>query len=196
VQSDWLTRTEEAVRKLSDDLRLSDVSEFARLLHRSIDRLEGAPDRLHSALLSLRLLDVCRTIVETIHAIQPSTPCSCHAAAWAYLPLVTRLDDDPRIGFLTWVDRFLAHAVAEHPSTPAQTAAALMRVEPARAWTLRDLGNRIGAHQGRLSREFERLFHMRPGEYLHLVRVSHAVAMFRTPTKVEVIASDVGYRSK
>lgn len=196
VQLDWWARTEDAVRALSDDLIVSDMSEFAPLLHRSIDRLEAAPDRLHSALLSLRLLDVCRAIVETIHAFQPSTRCSCHAAAWTYLRLLTRLDDDPRIVFARWVDQFLAHAVAQHPSTPAQTAAALLRAAPARAWTLRDLANEIGVHQSRLSREFERLFHLRPGEYLHLVRVSHAVAMFRAPTKVEVIAADVGYRSK
>jgi transcriptional regulator GlxA family with amidase domain len=96
----------------------------------------------------------------------------------------------------TCVDRFLAQVGAAHSPAPAHYAAAVMRTDPLQAWTLNELARRVGLNPARLSAQFERAFGVRPGEYLHLVRVASAVARFDTSAKVEAIAMDVGYRSK
>jgi AraC-like DNA-binding protein len=197
VQPDWLTSTRAVIRAISDDLALADLSEFTTLIWRSLDTIEGAPDRLHSAVLALMLLDACSSIVQAIHKRQPSMPCSCHAAAWEHLRLLTRFDDtEPRVAFWNWAERFLARVAAEHPTTPAQQAAVLMRANPVKPWTLRDLANETATYHVRLSRQFEKVFGLRPAAYLHLVRVARAVPLFRTSAKVEAIALEVGYRSK
>ena len=79
---------------------------------------------------------------------------------------------------------------------PRRAAAALIRADPGKAWTLQQLAISSGAPQGRLSRQFKKVFGVRPAAYVHLVRISQAVALFRTSAKVEAIARDVGYRSK
>src|SRR6185295_11261603 len=109
----------------------------------------------------------------------------------------TRLDDrDPRTAFRNWAELFATHVAARHPATAAQEAAALIRADPGNAWTLQQLAGSSGAPHGRLSRQFKQVFGIRAAAYVHLVRVSQAVALFRTPAKVEAIARDVGYRSK
>jgi len=192
-----MAHTGAVLRALSDDLVLADPSEFTSLLRAGIDQIEMTCDRVDLPALKLMLLDVCGTVVQAIHAQQPSTGCSCHATAWDHVRAMTRLDDlDPRIAFLDRMERVLAHAMAEHPVRPAQQAAALMRADPVKPWTLRDLANDTDTHSVRLRREFEEVFGVRPGAYLHLVRVARAVPLFRTFAKVEAIAWEVGYRSK
>src|SRR5262249_45379803 len=120
-----------------------------------------------------------------------------HAAAWDCLPILTEVDAaDPRVAFLQWAGRFLAHTEVEHPSTPAQRAATVIRSDPRRMWTLRELAELVDIHHGRLTRQFQKSFGLRPAGYIHLVRISRAVALFRTPAKVEAITSELGYRSK
>lgn len=192
-----MVRTETAIRAIADDLIASETHELPPLLHRTVDRLDGAPDLCHNAIFRLLLVELCGTVVRAIHIREPSTSCACHATAVDLLVALTRLDDaDPRLAFWMWVERFVAHASAQHPPTPAQAAAALMRAQPSRGWTLRDLAHRVGVLQGHVSREFEKTFGLRPSEYVHLVRVAQVVPLFRTPAKVDVIASDAGYRSK
>jgi AraC-like DNA-binding protein len=197
VQRDWIHRTEAALRALSDDVAVSEISEISTRLRRTLLQLDAAPDERHHATLALMLLDVCATVVQAVHFRQPPAQCSCHAAAWEYARALTRANhSDPRVAFSTWSERFLALARREHPSSPAGEAAALIRTDPAKAWTLRDLARRTGSHHVRLSRQFQNIFGVRPSEYVHLVRVSRAVGRFRAPDKVDTIASEIGYRSK
>jgi len=197
VQRDWIDRTEAALRALADDVAVSEISDISTRIRCTLAQLDAAPDELHKATLAVMLLDVCATVVQAVHFRQPPTPCSCHAAAWELARALTRVDrPDPRVAFSAWSDQFLALARREHPSSPAGEAAALIRADPANAWTLRDLARRTGSHHVRLSRQFRDIFGVRPSEYVHLVRVSRAVGMFRAPDKVEAIASEIGYRSK
>jgi AraC-like DNA-binding protein len=193
---DWITRTEAVIQALADDFALSDATDFPSLVRRSIEQIEVPPDTSCHALLRLRLVDLCGMIVRAIHARGGGTSCSCHAASWEHLLSVTRLDRDPRMAFRNWAEGFLTVVAANHPPTAAQQAAALIRSDPGKAWTLLQLANTIGAHHGRLSRQFKRVFGFGPAAYVHLVRVSRAVGLFRTSLKVEAIARDVGYRSK
>jgi AraC-like DNA-binding protein len=196
MQPDWGLRTVAVIRAIADDFALADTTEFLPLMRRSIDRIEAPPNPLHHPRFRLMLVDLCGTIVRAIQA-RDCTSCSCHAAAWEHLSIVTRLDDDdPRTAFRNWAELFLTHVAANHPPTAAQEAATLIRSDPGKTWTLRELADTIGAHHGRLNRQFKKLFGLRPAAYVHLVRVSQAVGLFRTSAKVEAIASDVGYRSK
>lgn len=195
MQPDWITRTEAVMQAIADDFALADTPDFLSIVGRSIDRIEAPPDPSCHERLRLMLVDLCGTIVRAIHA--RDAPCSCHTASWEHLSIVTRLDDrDPRTAFRNWAELFVTHVAAKHPATAAQEAAALIRADPGNAWTLQQLAISSGAPQGRLSRQFKKVFGVRPAAYVHLVRISQAVALFRTSAKVEAIARDVGYRSK
>jgi AraC-like DNA-binding protein len=195
MQPDWVMRTEAVMQAIADELALADTTDFLSIVGQSIDRIEAPPDPACHARLRLMLVDLCGTIVRAIHARDAS--CSCHAASWEHISIVTRLDDrDPRTAFRNWAELFATHVAARHPVTPAQEAAALIRAEPGKAWTLDQLASSSGAPHGRLSRQFKKVFGVRPAAYVHLVRVSQAVALFQTPVKVEAIARSVGYRSK
>jgi AraC-like DNA-binding protein len=185
------------MQSIADELALTDAGEFIPLLRREIDRIETAPDDGHRAVLRLMLVGLAGQIVRALHLDDRSGSCSCYAAAWEHVSTITHVDDtDPRIGFWRWAERFLAHVSTEHPCTPAQQAARLIRSDPGKVWTLRELAHSIDAHDGRLSRQFQKRFGLRPAAYVHLVRIARAVALFRTTAKVEAITSDVGYRSK
>jgi methylphosphotriester-DNA--protein-cysteine methyltransferase len=83
-----------------------------------------------------------------------------------------------------------------HPADVAVRAAQALRREPQRSWTLVALAALVGARPATLSREFQARYGMRPASFLHLARVTRAVAMLRSPATVETIAHDLGYRSK
>ena len=195
MQPDWVARTEAVMREIADELALADTTDFLSIIRRLIDRIEAPPDPSCRVRLHLMLVDLCGSIVHAIHA--RDEPCSCHAAAWEHLAIVTRLDDcHPRTAFQNWAEPFVSHVTASHPATAAQAAAALIRADPGKAWTLPQLAGSGGAPHGRLSRQFKKVFGVRPAAYVHLVRVSRSVVLFRTSAKVEAIARDVGYRSK
>jgi AraC-like DNA-binding protein len=182
---------------ISSDLAGAEVADFAPLLRRSLSRIEVGPDPLHHTTLGLMLVDLCGQIVQAVHARQPSVSCSCYRVAWEHARALSRVDHGNPLGaFQEWLDPFLAHASAAHPSTPADRAASRLRADPGRAWTLGALADAVGADSVRLSRQFKGVFGLRPAEYLHLVRVSRAVAMLQTATKVDVLALEIGYRSK
>jgi AraC-like DNA-binding protein len=173
------------------------MSELSAILRRDLNRFQAAPDHCHNALLRITLIDLASHIVRAVHLDHRSDVCSCHASAWELLSFLTRVDDaDPRSAFLQWAEGFLAHVRHEHPPTPAQQAAALIRADPGQVWTLRELARAVETPPGQLSRHFDKRFGLRPSAYIHLVRVSRAVGLFRTAAKVEAIATEVGYRSK
>lgn len=183
------------MQAIADEFALSDTTDFPSIVRRSIDRIEAPPDPSCHSRLRLMLVDLCGTIVRAIHACD--VPCSCQAASWKHLSIVTRLDDcDPRTAFRNWAELFVTHVTARHPATAAQEAAALIRADPGKAWTLQQLASASGTLHGRLSRQFKKVFGVRPAAYVHLVRITQAVALFRTSAKVEAIAREVGYRSK
>lgn len=197
VPPDWVARTRTALEALAAEFSVSEVSEFPTLLRCSLERIEIEPDALHQAALGLMLLDVCEQVVQAVHARLPPASCTCLSVAWEYSRALTgREHTDPRAAIQDWLPRFLAHVRAAHPATPAGEAASLIRMEPQRPWTLLPLAEMTGNDRSRLSRQFKKAFGVRPAEYVHLVRVTRAVTMFRTAAKVEAIASEVGYRSK
>jgi AraC-like DNA-binding protein len=197
VQVDWVSQAATVIQSIADELAVVDATELIPLLRRAIDRVKAAPDEGHRAIFRLMLVGLAREVVRALHPNNRSESCSCYAAAWEHLPTVTHVTDaDPRSDFWRWAERFLAHVSTEHPCTPAQRAARLIRSNPGKMWTLRELAHFVDTPYGRLSRQFEQCFGLRPAAYVHLVRISRAVALFRTPAKVEAITSEVGYRSK
>ena len=62
-RSDWLTRTDAAVERLTDDLAAIDVRGSRFLLQEFLTALDAPPDALHGAVLSTILMDVCGRVV-------------------------------------------------------------------------------------------------------------------------------------
>jgi AraC-like DNA-binding protein len=197
LRSGWLVRTETAIACLREDLAAADVSDLSALLQPFVDSIEIAPDRLHSGVLALMLLDVCGLIVLNLHDRLPHGCCRCYVLGWSHVRAFTRWGEhDPRLAFREWMKAFLAYFGREHPVTSSARAAALMRADPLKTWRLMDLARAVGTRPARLRQEFQQLFGMRPAAYLQLIRASRAVSLLRTATKVEVAAWEVGYRSK
>jgi AraC-like DNA-binding protein len=195
MQADWMRSTQAVLRALADEFDFADAAEMMPLIRGSLAQIEAAPDRLHVELLRLMLVDLCGKMVHAIHS-RKDVACSCLGASWELLPMVTGSENEPRSAFADWAERSLAHVLAVHPLTAAERAACLIRSRPSKAWTLHELAASVESHEARLSRQFRRVFGLKPAAYLHLVRMSRAVVLFRTAAKVEAIASEVGYRSK
>lgn len=197
IHTTWLSRTQTIVERLHEDLTAADPGEVAELLRRFHSTIEPAPDRVHGAVLSIALTDICRRTVLILHDDREAKPCSCYQAGWLRSGALADWDGgDPRQAFLDWTSEFLSHFEREHPRTRTARAAALIRADPAKIWKLNDLARAVDCRPLRLSREFVTRFGLRPSAYLHLVRTARAVALLRTPSKVESIAWEVGYRSK
>jgi AraC-like DNA-binding protein len=197
LRTNWLVRTETSVARVREELAVVDLTDWSALLQSFVDAIEIAPDRLHSGLLALMLLDICGQIVQTLHDRLPHGCCTCYALSWFHVRTFTRSDNlDPRLAFRDWMKVFLPHFAREHPETSGARAAALMRADPLKTWTLTDLAGAVDARPARLRQEFQKLFGMTPTAYLQLIRASRAVSLLRTATKVEVVAWEVGYRSK
>ena len=197
MRTDWVDRMDALVARLLDDLCLADLTDIPALLRRFIDETEAPPDRMHGAMLAVSILQVTSAVVERAHTRHPVTVCGCYAAACEPVGHLTLHGEaDTGRAFRSWIERFLAHLAVEHPPKPAHAAAALMRECPLHAWTLKELARQVALHPVRLSAQFESVFAMRPGEYLHLVRVAQALPLFETSAKVEAIALEAGYRSK
>jgi AraC-like DNA-binding protein len=197
VCADWLARLDALVGVLQDDLTFADLPDIAPLLRHFVQQIELPSDRLHWAVFALAILQSTRAAIARAHHRQPVYRCGCDAASGDCAQAVAcpgATQDAVFVG--TCIDRFLAQVAAAHSPAPAHVAAAVIRNDPLHAWTLKELARHFGLNPVRLSRQFERAFGVRPGEYLHLVRVASAVALFDTSTKVEAIAMEVGYRSK
>jgi AraC-like DNA-binding protein len=197
VCTDWLARLDARVAGILDDLTFGDLPDIGPLLRQFVEQVELPSDRLHRAVLVLAILQAARAGIARAHHRQPVSCCSCDAAAGECAqalacPGVT----GDRLSVRTWVDRFLSQIATAHPPVPAHYAAAVIRNDPLRGWTLKELARRVSLNPVRLSGQFERAFGVRPGEYLHLARVARAVSLFDTSAKVEAIAMEVGYRSK
>lgn len=196
-KTDWLANTRHIVRRLHDEIAAADMSEIRDLLRRTLTAIDPPRDVGHRAVLSVMAIDVCRHIVGVFHDANGGTRCDCHRVAWLQIETLTNgCETDPRLALRTWTEAFLGHFEREHPRTSASLAAAAIRAEPTRSWTLEDLGREVGARPIHLREEFLAHFGLRPSTYVHLVRVAKAVGLFRTTAKVEAIAWEVGYRSK
>jgi AraC-like DNA-binding protein len=197
VCADWLARLDALVVVLQDDLNFADLPDIAPLLRHFVEQIELPSDRLHQAVFALALLQSTRAAIARAHHRQPVHGCACNAASGDCAQAVACPGATEEAVFVrTSVDRFLAQIAAAHSPAPAHFAAAVMRSDPVHAWTLKELARHVSLHPARLSAQFERAFGVRPGEYLHLVRIASAVALFGTSAKVEAIAMEVGYRSK
>jgi AraC-like DNA-binding protein len=197
IRSEWLARLDDAVERFTDDLATIDVRSSRHLLQHFVDTLETPPDALHGAVLATILMDVCARVVQTLHDQDPPIHCDCDKAIWAHVSRVPHWrDDDPRPAFRHWALVFFETLEDSHPSDVAVRAAQALRREPQRAWTLGALCAAVDAKPAALSREFQARFGMRPTSYVHLARVTRAVAMLRSPATVEAVALDVGYKSK
>jgi AraC-like DNA-binding protein len=197
IRAEWLARLDESVERLTDDLTTIDVRQSRPRLQHFVDTLEAPPDALHGAVLSTILMDACGRVVQILHDQNPPSRCECDKAIWAHVSRVPQWrDDDPRPAFQHWMLVFFDGLEHNHPSDVAVRAAQALRREPQRGWTLVALAAMVDARPATLSREFQARYGMRPASYLHLARVTRAVAMLRSPATVETIAHDLGYRSK
>lgn len=196
-RSDWLTRTDAAVERLTDDLAAIDVRGSRFLLQEFLTALDAPPDALHGAVLSTILMDVCGRVVLALHGQNPAVPCRCEATIWAHVSRFSQWrDTDPRMAFRAWLDVFFEGVEREHPANCAVRAAQSIRSAPNRPWTVDTIAAAADAKTGVLRREFYARFGVKLTAYVHLVRVTRAVSLLRTPAKVEAVAWDVGYRSK
>jgi AraC-like DNA-binding protein len=197
VCADWLARLDARLGALQDNLNFADLPDIAPLLRQFVEQIELPSDRLRRAALALAILQSTRAAIARAHHRQPVHRCRCDAASGdcAEALACPGATEDP-VFLRTCLDRFLAQLAEAHSPAPAHYAAAVMRNDPLHAWTLNDLARHVSLNPARLSAQFERAFGVRPGEYLHLVRVANAVALFDTSAKVEAIAMEVGYRSK
>ena len=197
IGSEWLARTDAVVERLTDDLAITDVRGSLFLLREFLASLEAPPDALHGAALSTVLMDVCGRVVHALHEQNPVVSCTCEATIWSHVGRFTKWrDSDPRLAFRDWLDTFLGSLERDHPPDSAVRAAQIVRRSPAKTWTIESLAVAAGTRPARLRRDFHARFGMRPSAYVHLVRTTRAVSLFRTAAKVEAIAWEVGYRSK
>jgi AraC-like DNA-binding protein len=174
-----------------------DPHEAQHVLRTLPSAIAPPPDRAHRAVLVAILVDLSQQAVALLHAGLPPTGCACHRVAWAHLGALTRsIDEDPRSAFADWIDAVCGTFSAAHPQAPGARAAALMRADPARAWSMATLARHVRVPTLRLRRDFHARFGMRASRYLQLVRAARAVALLGTDRKVEAVAWEVGYRSK
>ena len=193
----WLARTQAAVACLYDDLDAIDPAEVLPLLERLAEGIDAPPDRLHNAALSLILIDVCVRVVATVHDSKAWRGCACHTISWSGVDALTKWNEsDARLAFRQWAAGFVEHVQREHPPSAEVRAAAIIRANPLKAWTLKALAQRVGTRPLRLRQDFQKRFDMRVSTYVQLVRAARALPLFRTALKVEVVAWEVGYRSK
>lgn len=197
AHSGWLTNTKHTIARLRRELTAVDVDEIETLVRSTADAIEPAPDAVHRDLLSLRLIEVCRRIVFTLHESDGFEGCACYRAGWLDIASLTNEHvDDPRQSLLQWTGAFLACFRCTHPPDGVTRAAALVRGAPTRTWTLIELSHAVRWDPRRVSREFQSRFGLRPADYLHLARTVKALGLMRTAGKVESVVCDVGYRSK
>ena len=197
VDAAWLAETRAVAQQIASEIAACELGEMIGRITPLVASMRPPPDLQHRAALALELLDGFREIVDRLHDRTSRPACTCHALSWSCVGRLTAWqEDDPRLAFVEWLKRLIERFDHEHPVTPVGRAAAVVRADPTRCWTLDALAARAGLRPRRLRTEFERHFGVRPSAYVHLVRVTRAIALFRTPQKVEAVAWDVGYRSK
>lgn len=197
IEVEWVARTHAAVARVSDDLDAVDPVDVSPLVERFVDGIDAPPDPLHNAVLSLILIDVCARVVAAVYDRETWSGCTCHTITWSGVhPFTKWNEDDARLAFRQWATAFLSHVRRAHRASPSVRAAAIIRANPLISWTLKALAERVGTRPVRLRQEFQRRFDMRVSAYLQLVRAARALPLFRTASKVEVVAWEVGYRSK
>lgn len=197
VRTDWFAGLDALLATLTEDLDFVDLPDIAPCLRQFAEDIELPSDRVHSAVIVLSVFQATRAAIARVHRRQPMRSCRCDAAAGDCVETLARTEvAENRALLRTCIDRFLSRVAAEHSPMPAHCAASLIRADPLHGWTLKELARRVTVSSVRLSAQFEKVFGVRPGEYLHLVRIARAVPLFETSAKVEAIALEVGYRSK
>jgi AraC-like DNA-binding protein len=197
VDTAWLAGTRAAAHEIVREIAACELGEMIGRVTPLVAAMRPPPDLQHQAALTLELLDAFQDIVDRLHDRTSHSPCMCHALSWSCVGRLTAWQEhDPRLAFLQWLQKLLERFDREHPLTAIGRAAALVRADPTQCWTLDALSAHAGLGAKRLRVEFERHFGVKPSAYVHLVRATRAVTLFRTPQKVEAVAWDVGYRSK
>jgi AraC-like DNA-binding protein len=110
-------------------------------------------------------------------------------AAWA------DNSDDPRVPLCQWARAYLAAFDATHPWPPAGCAAAILRQRYNDPPTLDELANAVNASRRALSRGFQRLYGMSPGDYLVRVRLRRFIEEMRGGSNATRSAQAAGYFS-
>jgi AraC-like DNA-binding protein len=197
VDKAWLDRLIGDVQELSVAVATHEQRDLPAVVREFTERLAPAPDSLHQALLANLLLDVCRHTFDSLHASIEPESCTCAAKGWALLARFTRwYEVDPRVALCTWTETFFAAYRHNHPPTPATRAAAMMRTEPERPWTIASIARALGVTRRQLSTEFRERYGFGPLEYVHLARVAQSLMLLDDPIKIEALAMSVGFRSK
>lgn len=87
--------------------------------------------------------------------------------------------DDPRVPLALWTRGYFAAFDATHPWPAAGRAAAIIRRQYSDPPGLDELARHVNASRRTLSREFQRLYEMSPGEYLVRVRLRRFIEEIR-----------------
>src|SRR5687768_3512661 len=197
VNKEWLDRLIHDVQELSLAIVAEEQHELPAVVRHFAEELEPAPDPLHNALLANLMLDVCRHTFESLHASLPFDQCTCAAEGWSLLARFTRwYESDPRSAVCAWTESFCSTYRTNHPPTVSTRAAAIMRLDPSRPWTIGAIARRLGVTRRHLSTEFRQRFGIGPLDYLHLARIALVLVAMDEPVKIEALAVTVGYRSK
>ena len=99
--------------------------------------------------------------------------------------------------FAQWAEDFSSALALAHPVSSSQKAAAAIRADCAKAWSVGELASLVGVTPSRLSRAFVREHGFAVPEYQRRVRLLVALERISgSRVKIEAVALEVGYRSK
>jgi AraC-like DNA-binding protein len=192
----WLAQTDAAIQRAHDEAMLANAEEIGDILRRAIESIEPPPDQLHAAALKLKAMWLCRALLLMLHRVLTPSSCDCYRSAWRRADTLMRWAGDPRHAMRQCIEALLADFDRAHPPTGASMAARIIRADSGKRWRGTHLTGAASMSPARLRRDFQRVFGFGPSAYVHLVRVTKAVAMLSTDIKVDAIAGEVGYRSK
>lgn len=196
VEPVWLLPTQVAVQTLCGELSRAETDDVGTLLDQFTQNLRPPPCRVHAAILSTLLIQVCRGVIDTLHRSDETNPCRCAAVGWQRISELARwYDHDPIDNFRRWKSELLSHFAVEHRPAPAIRAMALIQSAPERRWTLAELARAVETSPAQLRTAFVARYDIAPLAYLQRARAIRALTLLKN-MKVEAVAWEVGYRSK
>lgn len=185
------------VQQLVLDMELLDVEEYRT---RIVDLCQStaAPTReIDRILVRSMLLHVAVALVHGLHAhVRRRTPCACETTLGRLVSdMFLHRSHDPQTAMVSWLGEFIAVYRRAHPPSAAPHAAALIRADPARRWTVDELARRVGCTSRALAPLFRHTYGVQIHWYVGVARLLTVFDRLATGQKITAIADDAGYRS-
>lgn len=196
--SAWLGERIALVQQCEDSFRFADVHACGHLVYRLAESIGEPPDVATDRLLAGILLDTAAHLSDTLHCRRSYRRCECAAllADSIHEFLGPRRLSAPAV-LRVWIREFVRVHTQAHPLSIADDAAILIRADPSRKWQPTEIATTLHAPTRRLQAAFQRRFSVTLSQFVHLARVTAALERLRAGSvKVEVLATDLGYRSK